>query len=101
MLGGVQPRRRVGACCLRVGVCGGGWLLSSAGSHPLFLCMFLCVVGVWLGGTYGQRCSACCWVLRGHPVLGVFSGCSWSGPSNAPVLCGGGGGRVGRGVVVC
>ena len=103
--GGVQPRHRVGACCLRVGVCGGGWLLSSARSH-LFLCMFFCVVGVWLGGTYGQRCSACCWVLRRHPVGVVFfGGRSRPGPSNASpyfsVVVGGCGGGCGVGVWWC
>ena len=46
MLGGVQPRRRVGACCLRVGVCGGGWLLSSVGSHLFFCACLLCGGGV-------------------------------------------------------
>jgi hypothetical protein len=105
VLGGVQPRRRVGACCLRVGVCGGGWLLSSVGSH-LFFVHVCCVVGVWLGGTYGQRCSACCWVLRRHPVGVVFfGGRSRPGPSNAPpyfsVVVGGCGGGCGVGVWWC
>jgi hypothetical protein len=54
--------------------------------------------GFSCGSFGGCAGSARCWVLRGHPVLlgGVFSGCSWSGSSNAP-LCRGGGGWCGLG----
>jgi hypothetical protein len=31
----------------------------------------------------GQSCLARCWVLRGHPVVGVFSGRAHHGSSNA------------------
>ena len=54
MSGGVQPRHRVGACCLRVGVCGGGWLLSSARSHPFFFRMLS------HGGGVSREEPVCC-----------------------------------------
>ena len=110
MSGGVQPRHRVGACCLRVGVCGGGWLLSSSRSHPFFVHAFLCGGGVagwniWpevLGMLLGPEKT---------PAGGL--GCSWCrlrlGPSNAFVVpgvvvggvgCGGGCGGLGCGGVL-
>ena len=46
-----------------------------------------------------KESSAHCWVLRRHLLVGVFSGCSWSGSSNAS-RCAREFGRVWVGVVV-
>jgi hypothetical protein len=74
-----------------------GWS-PAVGSEALLGCWFsfsliprprACWGGGWVehndrfmvAGIFGFPGSAHCWVLRRH--RGVFSGCSWPGPSNA------------------